>query len=172
MLGRFSFVWLFATLWTVACQAPLSTGFSRREYWSELPCPPPGIFLTQGSSPALRAHCLPLSHRGSPDDKLTSNQTFLYRLYFWVCKENCWKYSTLCPEIWMRKLGIFYLCLLTIQRGVIFLKIIIVNLPIFLCSCIHFCFMYFKVLLWGASIFRMLMSSWLFYYYEITFLTT
>ena len=31
-----------AALWTVARQAPLSMGFSRREYWSGLPCPPPG----------------------------------------------------------------------------------------------------------------------------------
>ena len=29
------------TLWTVACQAPLSTGSSRQEYWSVLPCPSP-----------------------------------------------------------------------------------------------------------------------------------
>ena len=33
---------IFATPWTVACQAPLSMGFSRQEYWNELPCPPPG----------------------------------------------------------------------------------------------------------------------------------
>ena len=32
-------VWLFATLWAVACQAPLSMGFSRQEYWSGLPFP-------------------------------------------------------------------------------------------------------------------------------------
>ena len=31
-----------ATLWTVARQAPLSMGFSRKEYWSGLPFPPPG----------------------------------------------------------------------------------------------------------------------------------
>ena len=31
-----------ATLWTVASQAPLSMEFSRQEYWSGLPCPPPG----------------------------------------------------------------------------------------------------------------------------------
>ena len=37
-----SHVQLFATLWTVACQAPLSMGFSRQEYWSGLPFPPPG----------------------------------------------------------------------------------------------------------------------------------
>ena len=32
---------LFATPWTVAYQAPLSMGFSRQEYWSELPFPSP-----------------------------------------------------------------------------------------------------------------------------------
>ena len=37
-----SYVWLFASSWTVAHQAPLSMGFSRQEYWSGLPCPPPG----------------------------------------------------------------------------------------------------------------------------------
>ena len=42
MLSRFSHVWLPATLWTVACHAPLSMGFSKQEYWSGLPCPPPG----------------------------------------------------------------------------------------------------------------------------------
>ena len=35
-------VWLFATPWTVACQAPLSIEFSRQEYWSGLPLPSPG----------------------------------------------------------------------------------------------------------------------------------
>ena len=34
---------LFVTPWTVAGQAPLSLGFSRQEYWSGLPCPPPVI---------------------------------------------------------------------------------------------------------------------------------
>ena len=47
-LGR---VWLFATPWTVAHQAPLSRGFSRQEYWSGLPCPPPGDLLDPGTDP-------------------------------------------------------------------------------------------------------------------------
>ena len=38
MLSHFSHVQLFATLWTVACQAPLPMGFSRQEYWRGLPC--------------------------------------------------------------------------------------------------------------------------------------
>ena len=42
VLSCFSHVRVFETLWTVASQAPLSMGFSRQEYWSGLPCPPPG----------------------------------------------------------------------------------------------------------------------------------
>ena len=41
-----------ATLWTVACQAPLSMGFSRQEYCSGLPCPPPGNLPDPGIKPA------------------------------------------------------------------------------------------------------------------------
>ena len=35
-------VQLFVILWTVAAQAPQCMGFSRKEYWNGLPCPPPG----------------------------------------------------------------------------------------------------------------------------------
>ena len=68
MLSRFSHVQLFATLWTVARLAPLSMGFSRQEYWSELPFPSPGA-LTQGLNPSLlhwQVDLLPLRHQGSP----------------------------------------------------------------------------------------------------------
>ena len=41
-----SHVQLFVIPWTVACQAPLSMGFTRQEYWSGLPCLPPGDLLT------------------------------------------------------------------------------------------------------------------------------
>ena len=59
MLSHFSRVRLFVTLWTIARQTPRSTGFSRQEYWSGLPCPPlgdlpdPGIEPTSLTSPAL-----------------------------------------------------------------------------------------------------------------------
>ena len=56
-----SHVQLFATPWTVARQAPLSMGFSRQEYWSELPFPSPGDLLDPGiepRSPALEADTL------------------------------------------------------------------------------------------------------------------
>ena len=65
-----SCVWLFATPWTVAYQAPLSMGFSRQEYWSGLPFPSQRIFLIQGSNPDL-LHCrqtlYPVNHQESPD---------------------------------------------------------------------------------------------------------
>ena len=51
VLNRFSRVWLFVTLWTVARQASLSMGSSRQEYWSELPFPPPGDLPKPGMEP-------------------------------------------------------------------------------------------------------------------------
>ena len=49
--GLFSRVWLFVTLWTVARQALLSMGFSRREYWSGLSCSPPEDLPNPGTEP-------------------------------------------------------------------------------------------------------------------------
>ena len=72
VLSCFSRVQLFATPWTIACHTPLSMGFSKREYWSGLPCPPPGDLPDPGIkpmfpvSPALQADSLLLSQRGSP----------------------------------------------------------------------------------------------------------
>ena len=52
VLKHFSCVQLFATPWTAAHQAPLSMGFSRQEYWSGLPGPPPGDRPNSGIKPA------------------------------------------------------------------------------------------------------------------------
>ena len=46
---------LFATPWTVPCQAPLSMEFSRKEYWSGLPFPSPGDLLNPGMEPTFLA---------------------------------------------------------------------------------------------------------------------
>ena len=51
MLSHCNHVQLCVTLWTVACQAPLSMGFSRQEYWSGLLCPPPGDLPDLGVEP-------------------------------------------------------------------------------------------------------------------------
>ena len=54
-LSHFSHVWLFATLWTEGCQAPLSMWFSRQESWSGLPFPPSGDLPHPGIKPAFPA---------------------------------------------------------------------------------------------------------------------
>ena len=46
-----SYVQLFVSPWTVACQAPPSMGFSRQEYWSGMPFPSPGDFPDPGIKP-------------------------------------------------------------------------------------------------------------------------
>ena len=69
-LSCFSPVQLFATLWTVARQAPLSMGFSRQESWSGLTHPPPWDLLHTGikpqspASPELQADSLPTEPPG------------------------------------------------------------------------------------------------------------
>ena len=65
-----SHVRLFATPWTIGHRAPLSTWFSRQEYWSGLPFPSPGDLPDSGvepMSPALQESSLPLSPLWSPD---------------------------------------------------------------------------------------------------------
>ena len=67
VLSCFSHVQLFATPRTVACQAPLSMGLSRQDYWSGLPFPFPGDLPNPGiepGSPALQADSLPSEPQG------------------------------------------------------------------------------------------------------------
>ena len=52
MLSCFSPVQICVTLWTITHQAPLSMEFFRQEYWSGLPCPPPGALPDPGIEPA------------------------------------------------------------------------------------------------------------------------
>ena len=53
-----SWVQLFMTLWSVAHQAPLSTGFFRQEYWNGLPFPPPGDLPDPGIESVLCVSCI------------------------------------------------------------------------------------------------------------------
>ena len=71
-------VWLFATPWTVARQAPLSMGFSWQEYWSGLPFPPPGGSSwprDQTCTSALAGGFLTADPRGKPKQYSTSLET-------------------------------------------------------------------------------------------------
>ena len=57
MPSHLSRVQLCVILWTVACQAPLSMRFSRQEYWTGLPCLPPGDLLNPGIEPGSHVSC-------------------------------------------------------------------------------------------------------------------
>ena len=64
-----SYVWLFATPWTVACWAPLSMRFPRQEFWSRVPFHPPGDLPDPGMellSPALMSRFFTIEPLGSP----------------------------------------------------------------------------------------------------------
>ena len=68
-MNSLSRVQLFATLWTVAYQAPQSMAFSRQEYWSGLPFPSPGDLPNPGiepRSPSLLADVLLSEPPGKP----------------------------------------------------------------------------------------------------------
>ena len=63
-----SHVRLFEIPWNVVYQASLSMGFSRQEYWSGLPFPPPGDLpdpRIEPRSPALQVHALPSEPKGN-----------------------------------------------------------------------------------------------------------
>ena len=69
MLRHFSRVPLFAILWTVAHHFPLSVGFCRQEYWTELLCSSPGDLPNPRIKPALPvlpADSLPTEPPGKP----------------------------------------------------------------------------------------------------------
>ena len=94
-----SCIWLFASPWTVACQAPLSMEFSRKEYWSGLPFPPPGDLPDLGiepSSPALAGRFFTTE----PPGKLficTHTQSYTYVLFMFFSIMVCHRMLNIVP---------------------------------------------------------------------------
>ena len=96
---------MFVTPWTVAHQAPLFMGFSRQEYWSGLPCPPPGDLPNPGIKPgssALQADSLPSEPPWKP--------LFLVRIMFMAMRR--WEGQKLGsggvlagPSLWVAVIG-------------------------------------------------------------------
>ena len=107
-------VQLFETPWAVACQAPLSSGFSRQEYWSGLPFPAPGDLPDPGikptflASPALAGGFFTTLPPGKPQLHTTQLKIFCINRPTWeiVCflstlsvtpthpVTSCWKAAT------------------------------------------------------------------------------
>ena len=84
---KLSPVLLFATLWTVAHQAPLSMGFSRQEYWSGLPFPSPGDLPHPGiepASPAFLLHCRQILYCWTIGEAHNSKKYHILKLPIWL----------------------------------------------------------------------------------------
>ena len=84
-------VWLFVTPWTVACQAPLSIGFPRQEYWSRLSFPTPGDLRDPGiehvslTPPALAGRFFTTMPPGKPFIQLIGSD---YLYLGWLTAES------------------------------------------------------------------------------------
>ena len=97
-LAVLSCVWLLVTPWTVAHQPPLSMEFSRQEYWSRLPFPPPGDLPHLGIEPvppALAGGFFTTEPPGKPSDlwlhrlKYSAPENIItLELCLWVNKEK------------------------------------------------------------------------------------
>ena len=137
MLSCFSHVQLFVTLWTVAHHAPLSMGFSRQEYWSGLPCPPPrdlpdpGIESSSLTSPALTGGFFTTSRLGSPITYIRSKTVAsnplhtplhyssvsdISSIHCTICSIQC-KHETCCRLLWGRKRKIITFSVLSLRTS-------------------------------------------------------
>ena len=82
---------LFGIPWTAALQAPLSMAFSRQEYWSTLPCSPPGNLPNPGikpRSPTLQVDSLSTEPQGKP--KNTGMGSLSRLLWIFPTQESNW----------------------------------------------------------------------------------
>ena len=122
----FSCVWLFTTPWTVACQALLSMGFSRQEYWSVLQFPSPGDLPDPGikpGSPALQADSL-LSEPPGKHYLNKFQEFFCWECYsYWSSFKFVLRDGTQLPQVrllWSGGAGCYWSCLaceLETQQG-------------------------------------------------------
>ena len=101
VLSHFTCVWLFATLCTVAHQAPLSMGLSREEHWSGLPCPPPGDLPDPGIEPVSLAFPALESRFFHTNTSREAHSKSLLVIYFIYISEYMLipisEFVTLCP---------------------------------------------------------------------------
>ena len=89
-----SHVWLLVTPWTVNCQASLSMGLSRQEYWSGSPFPPPGTILQWSNFSPIKI----LKKKGKYTEKkrerqraasLRTKQIHWSTCYLWTLVPDC-----------------------------------------------------------------------------------
>ena len=120
MLSRFSCVCLFATLWTAGCRAPLSMGFSRQDYWSELSCPSPGNLPDPGIKPASPVS--PTLAGGVFTTSATWEALFLFCRYVHLCLilDSTYKwYHMVFVFFWLTLLGMISISFHVAINGII-----------------------------------------------------
>ena len=121
MHSHFSYLQLFVPAWAVASQAPLSFWFFRQEYWSGLPCPPPGDFPHPAiepispATPTQQAGSLSTEPPGKPHEEAIMD-------YKWPRACAWWSVAKSCPAPWdPDRLSLpgscRLLCLWTLQLG-------------------------------------------------------
>ena len=129
VLSCFSCVWLFAMLWTVAHQFPLSMGFYKQEYWSGLPCallgdlPHPGIETMH-----WQAGSLPLTSPVNPTKRQREKANSLFLSGAVISTSFCPQMSKL---LFLRPLG-SGICtngLQVLRRGVTPLSLLVLRPP-------------------------------------------
>ena len=125
MLSHFSCVQLCATLCTIARQAPLSMGFPRQEYWSGLPCPPPGDLTDPGIKPTS------LMSPALAGRLFTASTTWEGPFWFYKCPVNLsgWSFFSIF-SIFLHYFGL--LDMPVIERNMLNSHTRIMNLFIFL----------------------------------------
>ena len=95
VLSHFCCVQLFVTPWTVACQTPLTMGFSRQEYWSGLPFPPSGVLHSSGikpsssAAPALTGGFFTTEPPGKPRKSVGNMISWSCAVFLMKEKHNC-----------------------------------------------------------------------------------
>ena len=130
MPSHFSRVWLSATLWPVALQAPLSIGFSRQEDWSGLPFPPPGdlpdpgIELTSFLSTVLAGEFFAVEPLAKPRLLAYDRMNPLHCEWQSDKMERAW---TLLDNLEPLNLILEYPCLLSVVKAMVF--------PVIMCGC-------------------------------------
>ena len=86
--------------WTVGCQAPLSEGVSRQEYWSELLCLFHGICMTQGLKPGL-LHCGQILCCLSPEGSLKNLRFLIVTFMQLQMLSDCYKLKMNMSILWV-----------------------------------------------------------------------
>ena len=124
------------TPWTVACQAPLATGFSRQEYWRGSPWPPPGDLPDPGIEPASLTS--PASAGGFFTTRATWEALCIYvQIHKGVCVHVC---KCACMCVYVCKCVCMYVCVCVYMCVCVYECVCLcVCVCVYMCVCVYEC---------------------------------